>query len=97
MTLNTQQKQTAANELAKKIFRELNVTAHSDGDDLIATINSLDTAMAMIINTVPAAWETKTFKAALIDNLPEPFQSNSTATQKAMALALWAMAEAGII
>ncbi len=54
-------------------------------------------AMDTVINTVPAAWGTKTFKQALIDNLPEPFKSNSTGSEKALVLAYWAMREAGAI
>jgi len=97
MAMTTGQKTDAARKLAKEIFQIAGATAHSDLDDLIAAVGSIDTAMGTVINTVPVPWETKTFKAALIDNLPEPFQTNSTATEKAIVLAIWAMKEAGVI
>lgn len=96
MALTDQEKRDAAKLLAFEIFQKLSTIAHSDTDNLIAAIGSIDTAMATVINDVPVAWGTKTIKQALIDNLPEPFQANSTAAQKAIALAMWAMEEAGI-
>ena len=95
---STTQKRAAAERLATELFDkpgQASVTGNLNVDDLVAAIDSLDTAMDTVINAVPGAWQTKTIKTALIDNLPEPFKSNSTATQKAAALMLWALAEAG--
>lgn len=87
----------ASRELGRLIFVSPNVTAHSGTDDLSAAVDSIDQAMDMVINTIPAAWGTKTIKQALIDNLPEPFKSRATASEKALALTVWAMKEVGLI
>lgn len=97
MSLTTEQRREAGRELAKEIFVKAGVTANLNLDDLLSAIGSFDDGMDTVINTIPGAWGTKTIKQALIDNLPEPFQSNSTGGQKAMAISLWAMKEAGLI
>jgi hypothetical protein len=97
MSMTNQDRKATARELARKIFGEPMVTANLNLDDLTAAVASLDDSMDTILNTLPAAWGTKTVKEALIDALPEPFQSTSTPQQKAMVLSLWAMKESGII
>lgn len=97
MAMSAANKKVAARQLAREIFQKLDITAHSNLDDLIAAVDSIDVAMDIVINAVPGAWETKTFKQAMIDNLPEPFKTNSTAQEKAAVLALWAMKESDVI
>ena len=94
MALTDTQKNQAARNLAKKLFGG-GETANLNLDDLRAAVASLDTAMDTTISAIPGAWQNKTIKQALVDNLPEPFQSNSTAHQKALALMIWALAEVG--
>jgi len=96
MSLTSAQKTEAARRLALQIFPH-DVTATVNLNDLIAAIGSIDSAMDTVLGSVPAPWLLKTVKQALIDNLPEPFKSNSTAAQKAAALSLWSMKEAGIV
>lgn len=96
MALTEQQKHDAARDLGNRIFVAPNKPSHSGTDDLMAAVASIDAAMDTVINTIPAAWGTKTIKQALIDNLPEPFKSASTAEEKALVLALWAKAEVGL-
>lgn len=97
MSLTTEQRREAGRELAKELFQKTGATATLNLDDILAAIGSLDDAMDTIISTIPGAWQSKTIKQALIDNLPEPFQSASTSQQKALALSLWAMKESGLI
>ena len=82
----------AARKLAATMFPQ-GVTANLNLDDIKAAVVSIDTAMDIVIRTIPGPWQTKPIKEALIDNLPEPFQTNSTATQKAQALNAWAVVE----
>lgn len=92
------QKTAAAREIARRMFDGgKTATATLNLDDLSAAVESLDAAMATVISSVPGAWQAKTIKAALVDNLPEPFQSTATPSQKALALALWAFAEADVL
>ncbi len=74
-----------------------NKTADLTSDDIYTAIASVDAAMDRVLNTIPGAWGTKAIKQALIDNLPEPFQSASTAAEKASVISVWAMSEAGVI
>lgn len=86
----------AARRIATEMFNGgVKATANLNLDDLKAAIASIDTAMNTVISTIPAGWQAKSIKQALIDNLPEPFQTNSTAAQKALALQIWAEAEVG--
>lgn len=94
MAQTAAQKLVAARALAAKMFGLTGATANLNLDDLVAAVSSVDTAMDTIINDVPAAWGTKTIKQALLDNLPEPFKTNSTVAQKALALQIWAQIEA---
>ncbi len=97
MALTIERKRLAARRFVHSVFKaDASVTASVSTDDIDAAINSLDTALATVINDVPAAWGTKTIMRALIDNLPEPFQTESTAAQKAAVLSAWAFAEAGL-
>lgn len=96
MALTQSQELEAGRNLAG-IFYTAGITAVMNDDDFESAINSIDVAMETVINTVPAGWQTKTFKQALIDNLPTTFKNNSTTAQKAHALAVWALKEAGVI
>ena len=40
---------------------------------------------------------TQSLRTNLIQALPEPFKSRSTAAEKALALGLWALQEAGVL
>lgn len=98
MAMTATQKRDAARRLGSDMFNGGRLaTANLGTDDLEAAVESVDAAMDTVFNTVPAAWQAKTIKQALIDNLPEPFQSGSTPAQKALALAAWVMKEAGLI
>lgn len=95
---STLQKRAAARRLATELFNKqgrASTTADLNLDDLVAAIESFDVAMDTVISTIPALWQPKTIKIALIDNLPEPFKSKSTATQKVAAMGLWMLAEVG--
>lgn len=96
MALTDAERMEAARALAEEMFSKSNTMAHLNLDQLKAAITSIDTAMGTVINAIPGAWANKTIKQALIDNLPEPFQSASNAQQKAKVLSLWAMKEAGM-
>jgi hypothetical protein len=95
MSLTETQAREAARNLGKKMFA--NATATLDLDDLTAAVASIDTAMETVISSIPGAWSAKTIKQALLDNLPEPFQTTSTGPQKAFVLWIWAAKEAGVI
>jgi len=97
MALTTEQKQKAATALAQIIFNDGEITAHSDGDVCINVIQSIETAMTTVISTIPGGWQSKTILQAIVDNMPEPFQTASTAQQKADAFKIWADLKAGRI
>ena len=98
MALTATQKRDSARRLGSDLFKGGRLATASLGtDDLEAAVESVDAAMDMVLSTVPAEWQAKTIKQALIDNLPEPFQSGCTPAQKDLALAAWAMKEAGLI
>ncbi len=96
MALTSTEIREAARNLTKRLFTP-DITANLDLDDLDAAVASIDASMETVINTIPAGMATKTVKRAIIDALPEPFQSTSTADQKAVALVVWALKEAGLI
>lgn len=94
MSLTQQQRTEAARELAKKLFQEVSKTANLNLDDLAAAVGSIDDTM----DALPAALTAgQTIKTNFVQRLPEPFKSNSTANEKAIALMIWAMKEVGII
>jgi hypothetical protein len=95
MALNDAQRRDAGREIGVRMFHS--ATANLNLDDMQAAVTSIDTAMETVINTIPAGWQAKTIKQALIDNLPEPFRSRSTAKQKAEAMEIWAKKEAGVL
>ncbi len=97
MTLTAAERKEAARELAVKLYVAVQKTAVTNIDDLIAAVGSIDDAMDTTFDNLPAAWGTKTVKQGLIDNLPDPFKSNSSAADKAIAMSIWAMKEAGLI
>lgn len=82
----------AAVELGRRLFA--NKTADLNLDDLMAAVQSIDTLMDAGRNALPVAG---TIKQGFVANLPEPFQSNSTAQEKALALVVWTLAEVGIL
>jgi hypothetical protein len=90
------QRLDAARRLADHLF-PADVVANLNLDDVKAAIGSIDDGMHTIINNIPVGARTNTMLQLLILNLPEPFKSNSTAAQKALALSLWALNEAGLI
>ncbi len=97
MALTDTQKRDAARKLAHHIFQKSNTTANLNLDDLAAAIGSIDAAMDTVINDIPVGARTNTIKQLFNANLPEPFKSAATPEQKAMALAMWAMREVGLI
>ena len=96
MTQTVDQRRDVARRLARQMFPE-GVTANLNLDDLVAVIASIDSGMGRVIGPIPGSWQGKAVGQALIDDLPEPFQSRSTPVQKAQAVAFWAMKEAGAI
>ncbi len=92
MALTAQQRREAARDLAKKVFA--NKTANLNLDDLTAAVGSIDDTMDLLPGALNAV---RTVKRNFVDNLPEPFQSNSTAQEKALALTVWALKETGLI
>ena len=98
MAMTALQKRDSARRLGSDLFNGgLLATVSLGTDDLEAAVGSVDAAMDMVISTVPAEWQAKTIKQAIVDNLPEPFQSGCTPAQKALVLSAWAMKEAGLI
>ena len=97
MAFDAEQISRVARELASRFYGQGNVTATMNLDDLREAIESIDNSMDTVINTIPGSFQTKTIKQALVDALPQPFQGQSTAAQKAAALALWGFEEAGVI
>lgn len=91
MAMTTTQKLEAGRELALRMFR--NATANMNLSDLEAAIGSIDGTMDALPGTLNAL---QSVKVNFAQRLPEPFKSTSTTQQKAFALALWAMKEAGI-
>lgn len=97
MALTQVQIETALRRYVKDNYSDRTKTATLNTDDIKAAIESIDLGMDTIINTIPVLWGVKSIKVALIDNLPEPFKSNSTAQEKALVFSAWAMKEAGVI
>lgn len=97
MPITDKKKHDSARVLGRRIFVAPSRPSHTGTDGLMDVVEAIDDAMDMVINTIPAALGTKTIKQALIDNLPEPFRSASTAGEKAQAIIVWAEQEAGLI
>ncbi len=94
MAQTTEQRRTAARELARRMFQETGTTANLNLDDLLAAVGSIDDTMDLLPANLTAG---QTVKQNIVSRLPEPFKSNSTAQQKAVALMAWVMKETGII
>lgn len=97
MALTPTQIRQALRQWVKTSYSDRTKVANLNTDDIRAAIESIDSGMDTIISTIPGAWETKSIKQALIDNLPEPFRSKATAEEKALVFSAWAMSEAGVI
>jgi len=94
MTLDAGQRKTAARDLARRLFQEVQKTANLNLDDLAAAVGSVDDTMDALPTALAAA---QTVKANFVQRLPEPFKSNTNAQEKAIVLMVWAMKEVGII
>ena len=92
MAQTTQQRTDAARELALRFYAT--ATANLNHDDLVAAVVAIDNAMDSL---PPVLGQTLTIKQNLAAALPEPFNSNSTAQQKALVLVVWSMKETGVI
>jgi hypothetical protein len=93
--MNAADRRLAARELGLKMFPPGGgITATLNLDDLVAAVGAIDDEMDKLPATLNAGL---TVKQNLVGALPEPFESESTAVQKALALGLWAMKEAGQI
>lgn len=90
MTQDAATRAAGARSLADTIFEETDATGHSNHDDLVAAIGALDDRMDAVLSTLT---QTRTVKQTLLDALPEPFKSNSTALEKAHALISWSLNE----
>ena len=90
MAQTTDQQREAAREFARRVFVEPNATATLSLEDIRAAVGAIDTAMDSVVAG-------QTIRARLIGSLPEPFGSNSTPQQKAMALVVWVMKEVNLI
>ena len=99
MAMTAAKKRAAAIRIATEAWNEGRdgTTVPVGTDALEAAVESINTAMDTVISTIPGAWQSKTIKQALIDNLPQPFKSASTGPEKALAMTAWALAEAGLI
>lgn len=84
----------AARELARVIFVEANVIAHSDVPTLKAMIEAIDDAMEELPTALPN--QSATIQANL-NQLALAAGPNSTLSQRAIALQIWAAKKAGII
>ena len=82
----------AARHLAEEMYTTAIATCSLD--DLQAAIGALDAKMDALPGTLNA---TQSLRTNLIQALPEPFKSRSTAAEKALALGLWALQEAGVL
>ena len=96
MAFTDDQARKVAREVAARIYTQ-SITATMNLDDLKAAINAIDTVMDTVINTIPGPAQTNTIKQGLLSQLPEPFKSETTTAQKALALSLWAFEEAGVL
>ena len=94
MAQTTEQRRQAARHVAFKMFVEAGRTANLNLEDLRLAVGAIDDFMDSL---PPTLNQVQTIKQNAIAALPEPFKSNSTAQQKAVALMAWAMKEAGII
>lgn len=94
MALTASQRRKAAVEFARRAFRVVNKTATLNLSDLEAAVDAIDATMNL---TPPNLTANQTIKANLANALPEPFASESTAQEKALALCVWAMAETGLL
>lgn len=92
MPQTPQQKADVARELARRLYA--NATANLSHDDLVAAISAIDSVMD---GPPPTPGQVPTVRQHLLASLPEPFKTRSTPQHKALALALWAMKETGII
>lgn len=94
MSLDATQRRVAARDLAHRMFQTVNKTADLNLDDLTAAVGSIDDTMDALPGTMNG---TQSIKTNFVQNLPQPFKSNSTAQEKSLALMAWAMKETGVI
>lgn len=94
MALTAPELETLGRELARRIFPH-GTTAHSNLSDLKDAIDAIDTAMAATTNQAATAKSGMTIKAALLEFIQDDVPALS-AQEAGVALALWALHEAGI-
>lgn len=91
--LNFNKRRAAARQLARLLFPR-GVVANLSRSDIQEAVAFIDDSFDTVINDIPTGQRVKTFKQLLTTNLPEPFKSNSTSTQKVAVLQFWAAQEA---
>ena len=90
MVQTTDQQREAAREFARRVFVQPNATATLSLEDIRAAVGAIDTAMDSVVGG-------QTIRQRLVGSFPEPFRSESTPPQKAMALVVWTLKEVGLI
>lgn len=94
MAQTATERHEAARDLARRMFQVVGKTADLNLDDLTAAVGSIDDLMDALPGTLNGA---QSVKVNFVQNLPEPFKTNSTASEKAIVLMVWSMKEVGII
>jgi hypothetical protein len=88
MALTDDEQLRAARELGAEIYERAIKTANLGTDNLKAAVDAIDDSFDRTTLNVG-----RTIKQTILDDLPEPFASNSTSLEKATALTVWALLE----
>lgn len=98
MPLTLQQQQDAMRQLVQTMFVEASATANLSTADVLAAIQTFDNDLdATLTAAVNAYGGGTTILNAFLASLPEPFKTNATPAQKALAFAYTAMKRGGVI
>ncbi|MFA5937547.1 MAG: hypothetical protein WC822_06755 [Candidatus Paceibacterota bacterium] len=87
---------TLARSLGDKAFVQPNHTGHSDLDELKAAMGKIDQAFGSTTNQIQALYPATNLRTAMLAHI-KTGAPNLTNAEAGMALALWALHEAGLL
>lgn len=96
MAMTDSEMREVARELARKLFQDTSATATLNLDDLKAAVAAIGQVMEATGTQVNSQYPGATIEQAINQHFPAPFGA-ATLSQKAIAVALWAMKRGGII
>ncbi len=96
MAMTEQELYEIATELAKRIFVQATITAHSNLDQLKDAAEAIDTGMNATTNQLQTFYPGEVVKLAFLDYAKDQ-ASDLTNQQAGIALAFWSLKEVGLL